>query len=78
VTVNAGTGVIKSGYDTDVVGVGAAGPNDGNGIATTENYLATAVPQTVGTSGQRGFNTDAGGSIFVDPAGGPAGTLPLQ
>jgi type IV pilus assembly protein PilA len=73
-----GTGVRKSGYDTDMVAVGAAGPNDGNGVATSIDYLATAVPTTIGSTGQRGFNTTAAGTIFVDPAGGAAGTQPLQ
>jgi hypothetical protein len=33
---------------------------------------------TVGSTGQRGFNTTAAGTIFVDPAGTVAGTIPLQ
>jgi prepilin-type N-terminal cleavage/methylation domain-containing protein len=78
VVSNGATGVIKSGYNTDLVGAGAAGPNDGNGTATTMDYLSTAVPQTIGTSGQRGFNTNAAGTIFFDPAGGANGTTPIQ
>lgn len=73
-----GTGVVKSGYNTDMVGSGVAGPTDGNGTATNMDYTATAVPTTVGTTGQRGFNTNAAGTIFVDPAGTAAGTTPLQ
>jgi type IV pilus assembly protein PilA len=78
VTLGAGTGVIKSGYDIDMVTAGAVGPTDGSGNATGTDYLATGIPQTVGTTGQRGFNSSAAGTIFVDPMGGSAGTTPLQ
>ena len=57
---------------------GTAGPNDCNGTASNTDYTATAVPQTVGTTGQRGFNTTGAGTIFVDPAGTATGTTPLQ
>jgi type IV pilus assembly protein PilA len=70
--------VPKSGYTVTMIGAGVAGPNDLNGVATTVDYNATAVPQNVGTTGQRGFNLNAAGTIFVDPAGGAAGTTPLQ
>ena len=73
-----GAGVFKSGYDIQMAGNGQAGPNDGSGTVTNTDYIATAGPQTLGTTGQRGFNTNAGGTIFVDPAGGIAGTTPLQ
>jgi type IV pilus assembly protein PilA len=74
-----GTGVSKSGYNVDLVaGAGVAGPNDGNGTATITDYLATAVPTTIHTTGERGFNTTAAGTIFFDPAGGAAGTTPIQ
>ena len=33
-------------------------------------YTVTAVPQTVGKSGDRGFCSDQFGSIKFDPAGG--------
>ena len=78
VTSNGATGVIKSGYDVDLVGNGTAGPDDCNTTATNTDSTATGVPQTVGTTGQRGFNTAGAGTIFVDPAGGAAGTTPLQ
>ena len=77
VTVS-GAGVIKSGYDVQMAGNGVAGPNDMSGTVTNIDYTATAAPQQVGTTGQRGFNTNASGTIFVDPAGGVAGTTPLQ
>jgi type IV pilus assembly protein PilA len=75
----SGTGVMKSGYTTDMTdNASPAGPNDGNGVATSVDYLATSVPVNIGSTGQRGFNTTAAGTIFVDPAGTAAGTTPLQ
>ena len=76
--IGGGPPVPKSGYNVDVAGNGTAGPDDCNGTASNTDYTATAVPQTVGTTGQRGFNTTGAGTIFVDPAGGAAGTTPLQ
>jgi type IV pilus assembly protein PilA len=70
--------VNKSGYTVTMAATGAAGPNDLNGTATTTDFNVTAVPQNVGTTGQRGFNIQARGTIFVDVAGGAAGTVPLQ
>jgi type IV pilus assembly protein PilA len=78
VTSNGATGVIKSGYDIDLTGNGTAGPTDGSGTATNTDYTAVSVPQTIGSTGQRGFNSTGAGTIFVDPAGGAAGTVPLQ
>ena len=74
----SGTGVIKSGYIVDMTGNGVVGPNDGSGTATNNDYTATAIPQTVGSTGQRGFNSTGAGTIFVDPAGAATGTTPLQ
>ena len=73
-----GAPVLKSGYEVEVTGNGTAGPDDLNGTATNTDFTATAVPQNIGTTGQRGFNMTAAGTIFVDPAGGPAGTMVLQ
>jgi prepilin-type N-terminal cleavage/methylation domain-containing protein len=78
VTAGAGTGVIKSGYDVDLVGNGTAGPDDCNAQPTNTDFAATAAPQVIGSTGTRGFNTAAAGTIFFDPAGGVAGTTPLQ
>jgi len=81
VTVFSGTGVTKSGYDTIMVAnVGAVpGPNDCNGTATVTDYLATAAPTSVGSTGQRGFSTSGAGTIFFDPLGVPANaTTPIQ
>ena len=73
-----GAGVMKSGYDVQLAGSGVAGPTDMSGNATDIDYIATAAPIQVGFSGQRGFTARAGGTIFMDPAGGTAGTIPLQ
>jgi prepilin-type N-terminal cleavage/methylation domain-containing protein len=72
--------VVKSGYlvTMDASNSTAAGPNDGNAVPTGTNYLATAVPATLHTTGERGFMTTAAGTIFFDPAGGVAGTQPIQ
>ena len=78
VTSNGATGVIKSGYDIDLTGNGTAGPDDCNATATNTDYTGAGIPQTVGTTGQRGFNTAGAGTIFVDPGGTAAGTTPLQ
>ena len=77
-TNTSGTGVIKSGYIIDMTGNAVAGPADGSGTPTNTDYTATSVPQTVGSTGQRGFNSTGAGTIFVDPLGGAAGTTPLQ
>lgn len=73
-----GAGLLKSGYDVQMAGNGMVGPNDLSGNATNVDYLVTAAPVQIGTSGQRGFNARSRGHIFVDPAGGLAGTIPLQ
>ena len=70
--------VIKSGYTVTMAGTGGAGPAPLSGAATTVDFLASAVPQQVGTTGQRGFNVTAAGTIRVDAAGTAAGTAPLQ
>ena len=77
-TANAGTGVIKSGYDVDMIANGVAGPDDCNAQGTITDYIATSVPQTIGSTGVRGFNTTGAGTIFFDAAGGGAGTIPIQ
>ena len=73
-------GVQKSGYGVDMVaGPGAAaGALDCNNVATIGDYLATAVPITLGSTGNRGFNTNGAGTIFFDPNGTATGTLPIQ
>ena len=79
VTKNAaGTGVLKSGYDIDLTGKSGMGPIDAAGNPTNNDYTATAIPQTAGSTGQRGFNLSGAGTIFQDPAGGTAGTIPIS
>jgi prepilin-type N-terminal cleavage/methylation domain-containing protein len=63
--------VIKSGYNF-TLGPGAgsvAGPLDGAGTATITAWVATAVPQTFGTTGTRGFAVNAGGTVWQDTTG---------
>jgi prepilin-type N-terminal cleavage/methylation domain-containing protein len=63
--------VVKSGYIVDLVaGAGSiAGLNDCNGQATNTAFYSTAVPQTVGTSGNRAFAINAGGTVWQDITG---------
>jgi type IV pilus assembly protein PilA len=75
--LSSAASVNKSGYTVTMASTGT-GPLDLNGTATGTNYTATAVPQAIGTTGQRGFWVSARGTIFVDVAGGSAGTVPLQ
>ncbi|MFL6280140.1 MAG: type II secretion system protein [Vicinamibacterales bacterium] len=75
--------VVKSGYNVDlgVATGGAAGPLDCNGVATQTDYFATAVPLTVGTTGNRGFGTTAAGTIYFDATGATppeSGGTPIQ
>jgi len=62
---------VKSGFTVTLVAGAAAvaGPNDCNGVVTQTSYYATAVPLTVGTTGNRGFATSAAGTIFQDVTG---------
>jgi prepilin-type N-terminal cleavage/methylation domain-containing protein len=72
--------VSKSGYDISLNDIGTAGPDDGNGTPTTTAYSATALPQTIGTTGQRGFYTDTTATLRFSTDGtdpGSSGT-PLQ
>ena len=63
--------VIKSGYQVQltVAAAGAPGPNDCNGVATQTDYYSWSIPVTVGTTGNRGFATNAAGTIFFDATG---------
>ena len=49
-----------------------------NGQEHVTGYTVTAVPETVGKSGDRGFCADQVGTIKYDPAGGTNCTQPLQ
>ena len=70
--------VPKSGFWVTLAGNGIVQTADCNGTNTNTDYTATAVPQTVGATGQRGFNMSGAGTIFADPTGGPAGTTPIR
>ena len=71
---------IKSGYTVTLAqgnGVAPATPVlDCNGTATVMGYYGTAVPVSAGTTGSRGFATDAGGAIWQDSAAGGAAAPP--
>lgn len=60
----------KQGYDFAVAGfpTGAAPTT----AAPNTDFVSSAQPQTVGTSGQRSFCSSAAMVIYVDPAGGAA------
>jgi len=70
----------KSGYTVTLAGGAgsvALTAADCNGTVGNSAYYATAVPITPGTTGSRGFATDAGGSVWQDSAAGGA-TAPPQ
>ena len=55
----------KSGYTIRLESAGTkAGPPDCNGVATEENYYATATPVTFEDTGRRAFSTSASGALF--------------
>jgi len=43
-----------------------------------DGYILTAVPTTVGKTGDLGFCTDEGGALKQDPQGGSNCTEPVQ
>jgi type IV pilus assembly protein PilA len=49
-----------------------------NGQDMYTSYEATAVPQAVGKTGNRGFCTDLSGDLKSDPSGGTNCTQPIQ
>jgi type IV pilus assembly protein PilA len=64
-------GTVKSGYTVnvdpltgalDVLAAGAA--CNANSVATVSAFYASAIPQNLGTSGQRSFAVDARGTIY--------------
>jgi type IV pilus assembly protein PilA len=75
---NGATGVLKSGYNTDVIDTVATAVLDCNGTATSGDYNGVSVPQTIGSTGVRGFNTNASGTIYFSAVGAPDGTTPIQ
>jgi type IV pilus assembly protein PilA len=71
-------GVVKSGYTiTNVASVtpaAVAGPADICAAVSTTGYYATAAPETIGTTGNRGFATDTRMAIFQNTLG----AVPVQ
>jgi prepilin-type N-terminal cleavage/methylation domain-containing protein len=69
-------GVVKSGYTVTIVAASttAVVSKDCNNVDTHSGYFATAVPVSLGSSGQRAFGTGASGTIFFNAAG----TAPAQ
>ncbi len=61
----------KSGYTITLAAsaIAGAGPNDCNGVATQTGFYATAVPVTVGTTGNRAFAANTAGTIFFGANG---------
>ena len=76
---------IKSGYTVTLADIDRGTPanvsTDCNSKTSRTGYYATAVPVSIGTTGQRGFSTSAAGTIYFDATGAaPAetGGTPLQ
>jgi len=69
--------VVKSGYVFDMTpGVGAAAGNDVCGTAMADAFYATATPQAVTSTGNRGFATDTNMALWQNIDG--TGTPPTQ
>lgn len=66
---------IKSGY---VFSISNCTKVSVNGQDRITGYTVTAVPETVGKTGDRGFCSDQFGEIKFDPAGGTNCVQPLQ
>ncbi|MGC9157846.1 MAG: prepilin-type N-terminal cleavage/methylation domain-containing protein [Terracidiphilus sp.] len=66
---------IKSGY---IFTIGNCTKVNLNGTDRVTGYQITAIPETVGKTGNRGFCSDEFGTIKADPAGGTNCTQPLQ
>jgi len=49
-----------------------------NGVDRYNSYVVTAVPETVGKTGDRGFCSDQFGTLTADPAGGSSCSQPVQ
>jgi len=74
------SGGAKSGYNfaliPGTVAVLAASVPTGCTGGFTDGYVVTATPQTVGTTGQRAFCSDANGVIYFNPTGAVAPVSP--
>jgi type IV pilus assembly protein PilA len=62
---------VKSGYTVTLAdgAVPGVGPNDCHGNPSSTVYYASAVPLTAGSTGQRAFGTNQGGTIWQDTSG---------
>ncbi len=60
----------KSGYNFSIVPGGSTVP--------LNSYSVIGVPQSVGSTGQRGFCSDKMNPLLADPAGGTNCTVPLE
>lgn len=71
--------VVKSGYTVTLAdGAGAVnGRLDCNGVQSRSAFYATAAPLTFGSSGNRAFAIDAGGTVFQETASGTPPPEPL-
>src|ERR1700753_3777480 len=65
----------KSGYTFNIVNCSKVTVNNQDMYTS---YEATAVPQSVGKTGHKGFCIDPAGEIKSDPAGGPNCPQPVQ
>ena len=65
----------KSGYTFNIVNCTKVTVNNQDMYTS---YEATAVPQSIGKSGHRGFCIDQAGEIKADPAGGTNCSQPIQ
>ena len=63
--------VVKSGFKFALANGagGVAAPADCNMTATSTSYYVTAVPETLGTTGNRAFASNVGSAIWQDTAG---------
>jgi type IV pilus assembly protein PilA len=65
----------KDGYAFNITGCTKVQGANNQDLFTS--YQVTAVPQTVGKTGHRGFCMDMSGEIKADPAGGTNCTVPI-
>jgi type IV pilus assembly protein PilA len=73
------TGDLTSGYKSGYIFTITCGNKVTiNGTDRANGYTITAIPQTVGKTGDRGFCSDEAGIIKYDPAGGTNCTQSLQ
>lgn len=66
-------GVEKAGYQFNLASGdrGVAGPADCNGTETSTTFYVSARPQSVGTTGNRAFASNAAAAIWQDSSGTP-------